>query len=513
MINTHSFPSRFSFYFLDEGEMYIKEFSGQCRLQYPESNSLEQLKGIVHFGSRSIIFEPEAQNYPIVKFQFRYFKSRPKIQNIFNKETFVLTVEKIVCIKPPPIYDSYNTFEMNSDIYLNFEFENVETVAEVIFELIDKYNSKQNIFEFDSLEYLGTLYSFQFDYSLFKNVSEKCLIKNELIVKQIIPLIEIPGMLMLTNERIYFQHVFKFYSQKVISIKYNRISKFYKRKVAEGNKGLEICWFSKKHNEKNIFIVFENDHSRNIIYELIKNRINENVETNITLEKYTKLWIEGNLSNFDYIKILNSAAERTKNNLSQYPVYPWILTNYTSEKLDLSDIKNFRDLSKPIGALNEKRLKSLLNRYNEMPQPKFLYGTHYSNPTYVIGYLVRVHPEYMLKLQNGKLDSPDRIYHSVEKDWERCNNITVNELIPEFYEDKIEFLSNFKNINFGLNSKDEKIDDVILPKWAENPDDFLKKMRDALESDYVNNNLNKWIDLIFGYKQRGEEAIKSNNCK
>lgn len=30
---------------------------------------------------------------------------------------------------------------------------------------------------------------------------------------------------------------------------------------------------------------------------------------------------------------------------------------------------------------------------------KFLYGTHYSTPGYVIGYLVRKYPQYMLKLQ------------------------------------------------------------------------------------------------------------------
>jgi hypothetical protein len=35
--------------------------------------------------------------------------------------------------------------------------------------------------------------------------------------------------------------------------------------------------------------------------------------------------------------------------------------------------------------------------------------------------------------------------------------------------------------------------------------------RKALESDLVSRDLNHWIDLIFGYKQRGEEAIKNIN--
>lgn len=42
---------------------------------------------------------------------------------------------------------------------------------------------------------------------------------------------------------------------------------------------------------------------------------------------------------------------RSYNDLSQYPVFPWIIADYTSEVLDLTDSKTFRDLSKPVGVV------------------------------------------------------------------------------------------------------------------------------------------------------------------
>lgn len=67
-------------------------------------------------------------------------------------------------------------------------------------------------------------------------------------------------------------------------------------------------------------------------------------------------------------------------------------------------------------------------------------------------------------------------------------------------------------INFGKRSDGTPVDDVRLPPWANgSPEKFISILRDALESEYVSQNLHHWIDLIFGYKQRGEEAIAAHN--
>lgn len=92
-----------------------------------------------------------------------------------------------------------------------------------------------------------------------------------------------------------------------------------------------------------------------------------------------------------------------------------------------------------------------------------------------------------------------------------CSPSDVKELIPEFYF-LPEFLQNRNRIDFGAMQDNVSVDDVVLPPWAKgSPIVFVRKMREALESKYVSQNLHHWIDLIFGYKQLGEEAVKSYN--
>ena len=42
-----------------------------------------------------------------------------------------------------------------------------------------------------------------------------------------------------------------------------------------------------------------------------------------------------------------------------------------------------------MGALDEERLASLKLRTADMPEPRFLYGSHYSTPGFVLYFLVR----------------------------------------------------------------------------------------------------------------------------
>lgn len=60
---------------------------------------------------------------------------------------------------------------------------------------------------------------------------------------------------------------------------------------------------------------------------------------------------------------LNTLAGRSYNDLMQYPVFPWILADYESEEIDLTNPKSFRNFAKPMGAQSPDRLEQFQKRY------------------------------------------------------------------------------------------------------------------------------------------------------
>ncbi|KAB2070178.1 hypothetical protein ES319_A08G139300v1 [Gossypium barbadense] len=228
-------------------------------------------------------------------------------------------------------------------------------------------------------------------------------------------------------------------------------------------------------------------------------------------------WARWEISNFEYLMQLNTLAGRTYNDITQYPVFPWILSDYNSKSLDLADPSAFRDLSKPTGALNPDRLKKFQERYASFDDsviPKFHYSSHYSSAGTVLYYLVRVEPftSLSIQMQGRNFGQADRVFSDVAATWKGVleDMSDVKELVPELFY-LPEMLTNEKSIDFGTTQSGGKLGSVKLPPWAENPVDFIHKHRMALESEHVSAHLHEWIDLIFGYKQRGKEAILANN--
>ena len=206
--------------------------------------------------------------------------------------------------------------------------------------------------------------------------------------------------------------------------------------------------------------------------------------------KITSQWVTGKMTNFDFLMHLNSFAGRSYNDLTQYPVFPWVIADYDSEELDLNNPNVYRDLSRPMGALGLARAEQFRERYDALDSnysrgdepPAFHYGTHYSCAAYVLNYLLRLEPfsRLALSLQGGKFDLADRLFNNVSSSWNsasRDNLQDVRELIPEFFF-LPEFLENKNHFDLGAKQDGTHVDNVVLPPWAKgDPRRFVRLNR------------------------------------
>lgn len=203
----------------------------------------------------------------------------------------------------------------------------------------------------------------------------------------------------------------------------------------------------------------------------------------------TEKWARREVSNFEYLMALNTFAGRTFNDITQYPIFPWIIADYLSPELDLENVSSFRDLKKPIGALNPSRLEKIMERYETFEDPiipKFHYGSHYSSAGSVLYYLVRMEPysSLSLSLQGGEFDCADRLFGDVTGTWNSVllDMSDVKELVPEFFY-LPEIFTNHNGLDMGTTQKGQKMGDAGLPPWASSPLDFVRKNRDLSKAN------------------------------
>jgi hypothetical protein len=137
--------------------------------------------------------------------------------------------------------------------------------------------------------------------------------------------------------------------------------------------------------------------------------------------------------------------------------------------LDLSNPDVYRDLTKPIGALNDERLATLKENRKHICDPleSCLYRTHYSNPLMVIGYLVRMEPFTTSTLHCRMVAIIHRIAcFSQFLTFGKVSGLNSDfcELIPEFFCNP-QFLTNENGFDLGIRHLDG-VTDVTLPVGA-----------------------------------------------
>jgi hypothetical protein len=87
----------------------------------------------------------------------------------------------------------------------------------------------------------------------------------------------------------------------------------------------------------------------------------------------------------------------------------------------------------------------------------------------------------------------------------------LKELTPEWYFSDGNFLMLPDGLDLGVRANGRRVGGVVLPPWAFSAADFVVRCREAIESDHVSLQLHHWVDLIFGFKQRGPAALAADN--
>ncbi|MQL80327.1 hypothetical protein Taro_012750 [Colocasia esculenta] len=203
-------------------------------------------------------------------------------------------------------------------------------------------------------------------------------------------------------------------------------------------------------------------------------------------------WWVGELSNYEYLLILNKIAGRRWGDHTFHTVMPWVID--FSVKPDENSDAGWRDLEKSKWRL-AKGDEQLDFTYLTSEVPHHISDECLSELA-VCSYKARRLPLSILRSAVRSVYEPNEYPSNMQ----RLYQWTPDECIPEFYSDP----RIFSSLHAGMS-------DLSVPSWAKSAEEFISLHRAALESNHVSQQIHHWIDITFGYKLSGEASILAKN--
>ena len=112
-------------------------------------------------------------------------------------------------------------------------------------------------------------------------------------------------------------------TQKKIDIE--NITSIFRRRFELKNIGLEIFI---RNRSKSYYFACNEESKREEIYNALLKRVKPDCITEVSIERVTQMWQNREISNYQYLMELNHVGNRSVSDLSQYPVFPWIIADY-----------------------------------------------------------------------------------------------------------------------------------------------------------------------------------------
>ena len=219
--------------------------------------------------------------------------------------------------------------------------------------------------------------------------------------------------------------------------------------------------------------------------------------------QYKKKYEDGELSNLNFLLLLNKYSSRSYNDYNQYLIFPLLI-------LDCEGSKK-RNLSLPLCLNKEDNQASYKKAINNKKLVGYYFNQHYSAGGYILFYLVRLIPftYCQIEFQSGKFDLPARLFSSFNNYLYFLSLTQDNrELCPEFYFNYELFLNlNYndfgelenENEYYHLNNVDNERKETCIQ--------FVIYLRMLLEKS----DISSWIDNIFGIDQLNDSEKKPNS--